>query len=473
MASTLYWHDYETTGVNPARDRPSQFAGVRTDEDLNVIGEPLVLYCQPPKDILPSPIACLITGITPQKAEQEGVSEVEFIARIHAELSQSGTCSVGYNSIRFDDEVTRYTLYRNFYDPYEREWKNNNSRWDIIDMMRLARALRPEGIQWPNYEDGSPNFKLESLTAANGLSHDSAHDALSDVLATIALAKLLRDKQPKLYQYLYEHRTKQRVAGLINLVQRKPFLHVSSKLPRDNGYVGLMMPLAQHPKNKNAIICFNLMGDAQALVGLTSEQISQRVFTAAADMPEDVNRLPLKAVHLNKCPIVTTPNLLDQATAQRLGIDIDRCEKNWQFLQQKDLSQKLVSVFSEQHFAAATDAELQLYEGFLPNRDKPLLAVVRKATPEALASETIQFQDGRYQELLFRYRARNYFGSLSEEEQHRWEELRFQRLTNAEEGFLTLDQYRTELDQRLNDPELSQRDRKILEQLVEWGDTIL
>jgi len=478
MTTTLYWHDYETTGATPSRDRPSQFAGVRTDEALNIIGDPLVLYCKPCRDVLPHPVACLVTGITPQQQEQEGVPERDFISKIHQEFSKHGTCGVGYNSLRFDDEVTRYTLYRNFYDPYEREWKNNNSRWDIIDMMRLARALRPDGIEWPNYEDGSPCFKLEALTQANGLSHASAHDALSDVLATIGMAKLLREKQPQLYQYLYDHRSKQRVAGLVDLVHRKPFLHVSSMLPRDNGYVALMIPLAQHPTNKNAVLCFNLMGDASALAALSSEEIAQRLFTSSSDLPEGVERLPLKAVHLNKCPVVATAKLLDSTAAQRLGIDLQRCEENWQFLQQQFQSQtglanKLASVFTQQKFSSSDDAELQLYDGFLPNQDKPLLAQVRQAASSDLQEGAFLFQDKRYQELLFRYRARNYFESLSEDEQHRWEELRFQRLTNPAEGFLTLDQFTSEIEERLSEEKLTERDRSILVSLLEWGDAIL
>ncbi len=191
---TFYWHDYETWGANPARDRPVQFAGVRTDTDMNIVDEPLMVFSRPSPDYLPHPEACLITGITPQQALQDGVSEAEFIAIVHAELAQPGTCGVGYNSIRFDDEVTRYTLYRNFFDPYAREWQNGNSRWDLIDVARLCRALRPDGIEWPVREDGTPSFRLEELSAANGLSHESAHDALSDVYATIDLAKLLKQR---------------------------------------------------------------------------------------------------------------------------------------------------------------------------------------------------------------------------------------------------------------------------------------
>jgi len=196
LPETLYWHDYETFGADPSRDRPVQFAGLRTDLDLNRIGEPLVLYARPANDFLPQPQACLVTGISPQLALERGVPECEFIERILQELARPGTCGAGYNSLRFDDEVTRYTLYRNFHDPYAREWQHGNSRWDIIDLVRTACALRPEGIEWPLREDGLPSFRLEDLTGANGISHGAAHDALADVEATIALARLVRQRQP-------------------------------------------------------------------------------------------------------------------------------------------------------------------------------------------------------------------------------------------------------------------------------------
>ncbi len=226
--TTLYWHDYETSGIDPRFDRPMQFAGVRTDEDLNIIGEPLMIYCKPSGDYLPHPQAALVTGLTPQLAEKEGLNEAEFIKQIHDELAAPGTCGVGYNSLRFDDEFTRFTLFRNFYDAYAREWQSGNSRWDIIDMVRLTRALRPEGIHWPNREDGKPSFRLEDLTAANGIEHSGAHDALADVYATIEMARLIKNAQPKLYDYVFERRRKQALAPLLNLNERKPVVHVLS-----------------------------------------------------------------------------------------------------------------------------------------------------------------------------------------------------------------------------------------------------
>ena len=189
---TYYWHDYETFGIDPQRDRPVQFAGLRTDENFNIIDEPLVIFCKPTSDYLPNPDACLITGISPQLAYQKGVCEAEFIAQINKQMAQPHTCTLGYNTLRFDDEVTRHCLYRNFYDPYAREWQNGNSRWDMIDVVRAARALRPEGIHWPVDEQGIANIRLDQLTIANNIAHEAAHDALSDVYATINVAKLIK-----------------------------------------------------------------------------------------------------------------------------------------------------------------------------------------------------------------------------------------------------------------------------------------
>ena len=117
---TFFWHDYETFGRVPRRDRPAQFAGIRTDADLNEIGEPVMHYCQPAPDYLPDPEACLLTGIVPQTCLEKGLPEYQFADAIEAQLAQPGTVGVGYNSIRFDDEVTRHLFWRSLMDPYAR-----------------------------------------------------------------------------------------------------------------------------------------------------------------------------------------------------------------------------------------------------------------------------------------------------------------------------------------------------------------
>ncbi len=434
--TTLYWHDYETWGVNPAIDRPAQFAGLRTDEDLNVVGDPLVIYCKPAEDILPHPEACLVTGITPQKAAAEGFIEAEFILQILKALGKPGTCGVGYNSLRFDDEVTRYTAYRNFYDPYEREWKNGNGRWDIIDMVRACYALRPQGIEWPQI-DGKPTFKLEHLTGANGISHAAAHDALSDVEATIALAKRVKTAQPGLYDHIYSHKHKTTLAPLVDLNTRKPLLHVSSMFRAEHGCASLIMPLAMHPTNKNAVIVVDLTAPPEDLINLDADEVAQRVFTSSEHLPDGVTRIPLKLVHLNKCPVLLTPKLLTPQAAKRLAINLDQCEQHWQQLLKFDLTKKVQAVMAGQSFPPKPDAEQQLYDGFIPGADKHVMQAVRAIKNNSSSEQTFAFTDQRLQQMVLPYKARNFPELLTAAESKEWFERCKSRLTLGEEGVLS------------------------------------
>lgn len=478
--TTLYWHDYETWGEIPAQDRPSQFAGIRTDENLNIIGEPLMIYCRPAPDLLPKPEACLVTGLSPQFVLAKGLSEAEFVAKIIAELGAPGTCGVGYNSIRFDDEVTRYALYRNFYDPYEREWRNGNSRWDIIDMVRMTRALRPEGIEWPNYEDGKPCFKLEMLTKANHLNHEAAHDALSDVYATIAIAKLIKTKQPKLYDYAFRLRDKRFTASLINIAQHKPLLHISSRFPGEHGNAALVLPLAIHPHNKNSIIAYNLSINPEDLLCLPIEELRLRLYTRTEDLPDGITRLALKEIHLNKTPMLLPPNMLDDATAARLQIDKTLCEKHWQIfinltvMQQSQLQQTLYKLYSEHNFVEKTDPEQMLYNGFFDEHDKKIMLQVRRASPDDLAKKAYVFNDSRLTELLFRYRARNFPQTLNDAERARWLAFCHLRLTDASAGAsLVFDELSSRVAILLEEITATDQQKEVLKNLQAYADSLI
>lgn len=467
---SFYWHDYETSGTNAALDRPVQFAGLRTDAELNIIGEPLVEYCRPQQDVLPHPGACLVTGISPQLADARGLPEREFIDRIHAEFSRPGTCGVGYNTIRFDDEFTRHALYRNFYDPYEREWKNGNSRWDLIDVVRLTYALRPEGIEWPVDGQGVPRFKLEMLTAANGLAHASAHDALSDVEATIALARLIRARQPRLFAYALGLRDKQTALGLLDVAGRKPVLHVSEKFPASNGCSALIVPLAWHPGNRNEVICYDLGADPEPLFALDAGQLRERLYTRREHLPEGVERLGIKTVRLNRAPVLVAAKALEPANARRLNIDLERCERHWQRLRGADLGDKLRELFAAREAPASDDPERLLYHGFLPDADRALGNRVRSASPEALRDGEWPFRDPRMVELLFRYRARNFPDSLRPEEQLRWRADCTRRLTVEGEGALTLAAYREAIEGCR--AQVAADKWPLLDELRAWGDGV-
>ena len=468
---TFYWHDYETFGRVPRRDRPSQFAGIRTDADLNEVGEPLMQYCAPAPDTLPDPESCLLTGIVPQTCLAEGVPEHAFAARIEAELAAPGTIGVGYNSIRFDDEVTRHLFWRNLIDPYAREWQNDCGRWDLLDTVRACWALRPQGIEWPRHEDGRPSFKLEHLSAANGLLHEAAHDALSDVRATIALARLVRTRQPRLWDFCLKLRRKDAVWAEIGT--GRPFLHLSGMYGTERGGLAVVYPLAPHPTNRNELIVWDCAHDPRELAGLTAQDLRLRLFTRTEDLPEGVTRLPIKTVHVNKSPVVIgNLRIVDDATRERFGLDVEAALAHARMA--ADLAPALEGAWKEAYArpapATPADVDEDLYGGFIGDADRRRLQRLRTLSGEQLAQSRTAFDDPRLEELLFRYRARNFPGTLSGPEQARWVEHCGRRLHQGEGGTMTLARFFETID-ALNET-ADERGQALLEALYDYAEQI-
>lgn len=477
MAS-IFWHDYETFGADPQKDRPCQFAGVRTDLDLNIIEDPLTLYCAPSEDFLPSPKACLITGITPQIARQNGLVESEFAERIHAVFSEPGTCAAGYNSIRFDDEVSRNLFYRNLMDPYEREWKSGNSRWDLIDVVRLVHVMRPDTLVWPSDDAGNTSFRLELLTKANGISHEAAHDAMSDVYATIELARLIRQRQPKLFDWAFSFRNKEKVVRAFDLESHKPLLHVSSKYKASSGCCAIVAPLFRHPKNKNGTVVWDLRVDPTEWLKTELSEIKEYLYKPAAELPPDASRPPLKTVHANKCPILLPASSLNEIPdeSRRLwGLDEDAIKRNLQILRENSGKvQCWNAVFEEAYSTEVSDPDLMIYSGgFFTPQDKKEMARVRMANADELAHGQFNFSDARLPEMLFRYKARNYPETLTEEEQEQWGRHCYKRIVKGEGGYLNLEAFSEDLRALCASERLSGDEMFILEELQCYVESIV
>ncbi len=472
---SFFWHDYETFGRVPRRDRPAQFAGVRTDADLNEIDDPVMLHCQPPLDMLPDPESCLLTGILPQYCQEHGVAEHAFAAEIERQLARPGTVGVGYNSIRFDDEVTRFLFWRNLFDPYGREWQNECGRWDLLDTVRCTWALRPEGIQWPHV-DGKPSFRLEKLTAANGLSHEAAHDALSDVRATVALARLVKGKQPRLWDFCLKLR--QKTAVQAELVMGRPVLHISGMYPVERGCMAIVWPFATHPTNKNEVIVWDLAHDPAELMSLSTEALRERLFTRSEELAErGLERLPVKTIHINKSPVVIgNLNTLQPAVAERWKVDRARADRHAQTAARitGDMAGVWPGVFTRDAAAATPDVDEDLYGGFVGNEDRRSLQRLREMPAELLANKRPAFADGRLEELLFRYRARNFADTLNAEEQQRWQAHRHQRLHQGLPGYATLGAFMDRVDELNEAAELrgDEDGQRLLSSLLDWAEQI-
>jgi exodeoxyribonuclease-1 len=472
---SFFWHDYETFGRVPRRDRPAQFAGLRTDAALNEVGEPMMIYCQPPRDALPDPEACLLTGIVPQLCAEQGVPEHQFAARIEAALAQPGTVGVGYNTIRFDDEVTRHLFWRNLIDPYAREWQNTCGRWDLLDTVRCAYALRPDGIAWPQHEDGRVSFKLEHLSRANGLAHEAAHDALSDVRATIGLARLIREKHPKLFDFCLGLRRKDAVWQQVGALGEgaRPFLHISGMYGVERGCVALVWPLALHPTNKNELIVWDLAHDPAQLAGLDAATVRLRMFSRTEDLPEGVARLPIKTIHANKSPVVIgNRKTLSDAQAERWGLDIALNLRHAEAAarEARAWAGRWSEVYQRPAPTEAPDVDEDLYGGFVGPADRRTLERLRTLTPDALAARRPAFEDGRLDELLFRYRARNFGDTLNAEEQQRWLQHCHARLHEGVHGFTTVAQFLDRIDALSETAD--ERCQDLLGALIDWAEQI-
>ena len=443
---SFFFYDLETSGLKAREDRIMQFAGQRTDANLNPIGEPVNLLVKMTDDALPSPSAINVTKITPQDTLRDGISEAEFCRTITEEIFTPCTIAVGYNTVRFDDEFMRACLWRNFYDPYEWEWKDGRSRWDILDVVRLTRALRPEGIEWPFREDGAPTNRLELITKLNGVSHEHAHDALSDVYATIAVARLIREKQPELFDYLLKMRNKNEIKKLVNLDNKKPFVYASGRYKNEYNKTTVAFPFA--PGRNGNVLVYDLRYNIDSVLDgscrlLSSPKIDDN-FGGPPPEPSPVhitNSLfpTVKELCYNKCPAVAPIGVLEKSGGwEKIGLSRELVEKNLrELLEHPEFAEKVRTAFEvRSEFPKSLEPEEALYDGFLNERDRIKVAAVRNAEPSKLADFHPDFDDERLPELLLHYKGRNFPDALSDSEMEKYEAYRKERLQRQAGKFM-------------------------------------
>lgn len=466
MKQSFFFYDLETSGLDPRAHRIMQFAGIRTDMELKPIGEPINVLVRLSDDILPDPGAIMVTGITPQQTLADGISEREFCKLFTEELAKPGTIVTGFNSIRFDDEFIRHTLWRNFYDPYEWAWADDRSRWDMLDVVRMTRALRPEGIEWPVVDGKSVN-KLELLAAANSLDHTKAHDALSDVEVLIGMARLVRDKQPKLFTYLLEMRNKRSVEKLVNLEHPEPFVYASGRYGGEFDYTTVGFPICAGSK-PGSVVIYDLRYDPGVFASLSLEQIRERLF-GAYETRKELGKLPLKELSYNKSPAVAPLGVLDDAAQKRLKLDLQTVAAHKKtLLGMTDFGLKVREAFkTREPYPQAIDVEGRLYDSFVDAKDKGRMAVIREADTNELADFHPTFSDERLPELLLRYKGRQFAESLSDDERVAWETYRNDKLRAQ------LPAFAAELQALAATVVEDESKRYLLEELHLWGESIL
>lgn len=438
MAKTFFFYDLETSGLSGRSDRIMQFAGIRTDLDLEQIGDPVNMLVKLNDDILPSPDAIMVTGITPQQTREEGYTEAEFAAILLSDIFTSDTITVGFNNIRFDDEFIRHLFWRNFYDPYEWSYKDGRSRWDLLDVVRMTRALRPDGISWPVDDKGQPTNRLELLSKANGLEHIKAHDALSDVEALIGVTKLIKDTQPQLYEYLLKLRDKNEVKKLVNLDVKQPFVYVSGRLDVEYNKATVAFPLTAG-KNGNVVV-YDLRYDPTPFLKMDTKELAKKLYATWEERKsESFVKLPVKELQYNHAPAVAPLGVLEQADSWKsIDLSPDMITKHKTLLlSAPGFAENIRSLFENKpDYKKLSDAEEQLYDSFVPDVDKLRIETVRNASERELADFHPTFSDDRLPQLLLHYKARNFPRSLAQDESVAWEKWRSDKITAALPEFI-------------------------------------
>ena len=456
---TFFFYDLETSGKDPRTHRIMQFAGQRTDMNLNPLGDPMNIVVRLDREIIPEPQAILITGITPQYTVEHGIPERDAIRRIMEEAFTSDTIATGFNNVRFDDEFMRFTAYRNFHDPYEWSWYEGRSRWDMLDVVRLVRALKPEGIGWPVDQDGKPINKLGPLAAANNLSLERAHDAMSDVFSLIDIARLIRDRRPKMFDFLLNHRLKNDVAEIVNPNSPKPFVYASGIYGADCCFTTVAYPVG-FGQNKS-VIAYDLRQDPSLYTSMTVDELRDLRFMKREDrIGRGLPPFPAKHLHGNKCPAVAPYGALTGDIAQRLGLDKAAIARHAAQISISNIGSKLIEIFSEERQFEKGDVDGELYSGFFSNDDKLKMPRVRNASPEVLKNFIPSFKDKRLTELFQRYKAHNAPEYLTEKERSDWNDYCTKRRK------LEVEKYSLEMAILT---ELEGEDNEIISSLKEWA----
>jgi exodeoxyribonuclease-1 len=420
MQQTYLFYDLETTGRSKCFDQILQFAAIRTDLNLNELERHQIqvkLNC----DVIPDPEAILIHHI-PVTDMLQGVAEIEAMTQIHALLNTPGTLSGGYNTLKFDDEFLRFSFHRNLLPPYTHQWANQCGRFDLYPLAQLYYLYHHECLNWPTTAEGKITLKLERLSQANQLATGAAHQAITDVEATVALARIFF-KNKEMWRYVMdffdkaaELKRRAKIPDFLETAQEKyPIALLVGAAGSSDFFQYPALSLGQHLHYKNQTLWLRL--DKKELATSTLDTFTQTTWVSH-QKPGETFLLPFTGrfkKHLSpERTLITEQNLQWLSDNAPLLSEIQMHYRDYKYPEIPNL-----------------DVQADLYTaGFLSREEERLCAQFHVVPPEKKALIAEQFPTARLQEITTRILGRHYPQHLSPTLREKWQGYLSQLPTN-------------------------------------------
>lgn len=410
------------------------FAAIRTDGNLDEIDRFQVRSRLLPH-VVPHPSALCTNGLPIGHLLDETLpAHYDMVRSIRQRLlSWSPSIFIGYNSIRFDEEMLRQALFQTLHNAYLTN-THGNCRADALSLVMAATTLSPTCLSVPRGPQARPIYRLEGLATANGIAHGNAHDAMGDVAATVELCRIVCDRSSELWQRFVRFSKKATVAEFVD--SEDGFL--LTEFYANEAHHAAVVCIGRDPDQPNARFCLRLDCGIDRLAAMSEQDLRAEL---------SVKPSPIRRIRVNAAPTLTplyeAPDLMLGGIAPGTIEDTSRRIKDDQ-----SLRQRLVAAYlsGQTERPQSLLVEEQLYSAFPGPSDEARMAAFHDASwPEAL-SIALSFDDLRLRAFGLRL---IYFGSRSSlppELRMEIERLLIDRLLDEAAGGLTLSQAIQALD---------------------------
>jgi exodeoxyribonuclease I len=385
--SNFVFYDFETSSSNKYWGQIIQIGAILTNENL----EELDRYdarCRLSPGIIPEAMALIVNKSSPKMLKGSNLSHYEMIRQFVDTLKKWGKATyVGFNSIEFDEEFLRCTLFQTLEYPYLTS-TNGNTRGDILSLARAANLYYPNTLKNSINKKGNAVYKLDQMAPLNGIKHGDAHSAIGDVVATVGVAKIIAKKAPNVWK-----------ASLLTMDKNQSLELIKSELYfcTNEYFYGKSRPyvqafVCQHPQYQWPL-CFDLKHDPNIFLKMSIKELESAM---------KKNPKFLRTVRHNKHPVIMNPSYGNEFDEYKT-IGKDTLSKRAKLIKNdKEFAEK-VSIIKQAEADEKDQSKSQedvyneesIYKKFTSNEDNKVMPEFHDADWDKKISVMSKFKDER------------------------------------------------------------------------------